>query len=212
MDKMIYLIGGAPRCGKTTLARKISNELEISMLPADYIKSAVSNYIPKEELSSKLPVVNIRRENKSNDYLYSQYSAKEIVDFYYAEAETVWPAIKSIISYAIQDDHNIVIEGYQITPTLLHTITASELENIKTLFLYKKDKQLIAEALINSKTPSDWAKKKTKDHDTFYKISEMIKFFGDRTKKEAEQYGFPTFNMDTDFEDQLNKITENLNK
>jgi len=41
----LHLIGGAPRCGKTTLARRLAQALGCSHVPADYLGSAFANYI-----------------------------------------------------------------------------------------------------------------------------------------------------------------------
>jgi hypothetical protein len=52
---MLYLIGGAPRCGKTTLARQLAQALGCSHVPADYLGTAFANYIPISELPQRYP-------------------------------------------------------------------------------------------------------------------------------------------------------------
>ncbi len=38
---MIYLIGGPPRCGKTTLAKEMSKKLEIPWISSDALEVVV---------------------------------------------------------------------------------------------------------------------------------------------------------------------------
>ena len=53
---MIYLIGGSPRCGKTTVAKKLAMKSHIPWFPADYLASAVSQYISEGERADKFPL------------------------------------------------------------------------------------------------------------------------------------------------------------
>lgn len=109
---MIYLIGGPPRCGKTTLSRKLSEQLGISCIPADYLMSVMSPYIPKEDVKERLPRWYARvKTEKSNDRLYAEYKPQEIVDFYLTEAGTYWPGINNFIQYALHDNQDFIIEG-----------------------------------------------------------------------------------------------------
>lgn len=56
---MIYLIGGPPKCGKTTLAKKLSKELGIQWVVSDtlqvVVREYVSKYVSKEEIDKLYP-------------------------------------------------------------------------------------------------------------------------------------------------------------
>ena len=56
---MIYLIGGPPKCGKTTLTKKLSKELGIQWVASDTLqvvaREYVSKYASKEEIDKLYP-------------------------------------------------------------------------------------------------------------------------------------------------------------
>jgi len=52
---MIYLIGGPPKCGKTTLARELSRKIKVPWIAVDTLQSIVWAYMDKEERLKKFP-------------------------------------------------------------------------------------------------------------------------------------------------------------
>jgi 2-phosphoglycerate kinase len=138
---MIYLIGGSPRTGKSSLAKALAAKTSIPYISADDIASVITPYIPEQEYPEKLPIRFLRKEvNNSNDAFYSKYSAEDIVGFYLRQAVTLWPGFKNFIQYALADNHDFIIEGWQILPNLVNTIGGSEnKEKIRTCFLFKHD-------------------------------------------------------------------------
>src|SRR6476620_10599326 len=71
---MLYLIGGAPRCGKTTVARQLAKTRCCSRVPADYLGTAFTNYIPATELQERYPAW----QTATVDERYERYSSAEI--------------------------------------------------------------------------------------------------------------------------------------
>src|SRR5260221_9708886 len=108
---MIYLIGGSPRVGKSTLAKVLAKEKTIPYISADDLASVITPYIPEQEYQVKLPVSFTRVEtNYSNDVFYSKYSAEQIVGFYLRQAETLWPGFRNFIKYVLEFNHDFIVE------------------------------------------------------------------------------------------------------
>lgn len=207
---MIYLIGGSPRCGKTNVAKKLAMKSHIPWFPADYLASAVSQYISEEERADKFPLSNIRKQNNSNDFLYSNYSPSEIVKFYEIQAETVWPGLKAFIEYAVHDKQDFILEGYQIQPKLLFQLDKEVQKDIRPAFLYKKDILDIEAGMKKNAEPGDWLIAHTKEDSTFAKVAEMVSTFGDKTANEAKECNMPLFNMDGDFDEKVEEVINTL--
>ena len=207
---MIYLIGGSPRCGKTTVAKKLAMKSHIPWFPADYLASAVSQYISEEERADKFPLSNIRKQNNSNDFLYSNYSPSEIVRFYETQAETVWPGLKAFIEYAVHDKQDFILEGYQIRPKLLSQLDKEIQKDIRPAFLYKKDILDIEAGMKKGTESGDWLIANTKEDSTFAKVTEMVSVFGDKTASEAKECNMPLFNMDGDFDEKVELVVNAL--
>ena len=198
---MIYLIGGAPRCGKTTLAEALTRRVSFPSFTLDHVTSVISPYIPEHEYATRLPLRVARQEtNFSNDVFYSKYSAEQSVGIYLRQAETFWPGVESFIKYAVQDEHDLILEGWQILPRLLHAaVTPENRDKLKVIFLYKLDPARIVSGLKASTARNDWVVRNTKDESTFLAIAKMISHFGGYTEKEAKRYGFRSVNTDSDF-------------
>lgn len=209
---MIYLLGGPPRSGKTTLAKALAKEKGIPYIPVDYLMSVISPYIAEAEYKDKLPLRTIRKEtNRSNDILYSSYTAEQIVGFYMHEAETFWPGVENFIKYALYDNHDFILEGNQLLPRLIHSIVTEENKHqIKTLFLYKSDVNDILAGIKANVSKNDWAVNNTKEESTFIAIADMVSCFGDKIKKECDNYGLESVNMDLDFKSKLDRLMRSL--
>jgi 2-phosphoglycerate kinase len=203
---MIYLIGGSPRCGKTKVAKVLASRTNIPWFPADYLGAVVSPYIPENEQAAKFPLRVIRDQNPSNDFRYSNYSSEEIVEFYYTQAKSVWLGLKAFIKYAAHDEQDFILEGYQITPTLLSELDEDIKKSVKSVFLYKQDEADIKSGFKKNLDPRDWLLNNTINEATFAKVANSVHVFGERTLREVIGLGMISFNMDGDFEKKVEEV------
>ena len=100
---MIYLIGGPPRSGKTTLAKLLSQELKIPYVITDDIQKVVRAYIPKQEHDELFPFRRIELEcGYDNDLIYAKYSVDKIVQAYICQAKSYWPGFRDLAEYCLR--------------------------------------------------------------------------------------------------------------
>ena len=203
---MIYLIAGAPRCGKTTIAQKLSKKLQISWISVDTIESIIANNTPEIDMVKLFPKSVVRKQTKqSNDIMYTKYSAKEIKALYVKQAESVWSAVDMMVNCEINEGNNFIIEGHQIHPKLIAVLKNKHgKHNICSLVITRFDINGIVEGCLKHKAKNDWFIKKTKDNKTYYKIAEMIKEYSNFFDKEAKKYKVSIVNVDTSFVDKIN--------
>jgi 2-phosphoglycerate kinase len=192
---MIYLIGGAPRCGKTTIAKQLSKKLRISW---------------KEKHGKLFPKAIMRKKTKlSNDLLYLKYSTKEIVNAYTLQSKTSWTAIEVLVSCYDYEGHDIIIEGHQIHPQLINDLQ-KKYKELKGIIVVKSDLKTIVSDALQSKAKNDWFLTRTKNAITFEKIGMMIKKYSDYFIKESKRYKIEVVNMDNNFKKQINKVVNYL--
>lgn len=203
---MIYLIGGPPKCGKTTLAKKLSKTFEIPWVSTDTLGCAIKPYIDKKVLLKKFPASFQR--GKNNDEKYSKYSSDEIIKAYQQQAKTVYRAIDMFAICELTDGNDFIIEGYHIEPELVNELNSKYPNKIKSIFLIKSDKEKFISNIKKTTTPNDWIIARTNNEETYQKIAEMICEYGNIFEKEAKKYGFKVLDMDMDFN---NKINEAIN-
>jgi len=208
---MIYLIGGPPKCGKTTLSKKLSKKLGIPWISADTLQSIVKEYADKKDVAKKFPWSLIRKTVTSNDVAYSKYTAKEIVKLYTTQAKATYGAIDTVSICEITDGNDYIIEGYQVEPKLVDALQKKYgTENFKAVFLVRKDVEKFVEDCKKSATTNDWIIKKTEHEETYGKIATMISEYGNYFETEAKKYGLKVFNMDHDFSGKLDEIEHYL--
>ncbi len=212
---MIYLIGGPPKCGKTTLAKKISKKLGIQWVASDTLqvvaREYVSRYVSKKEFDELYP--HNAQKGGSNDETYSLNTPKQIAKNYMRQAKTSYDAIDMFSICEITDGNDYIVEGYHITPQLAaRLIKKYGNKHFRVLFLVKADIEKFVRDVKKSSTPNDWILTKTKEKETLYRIAEMISYYGQFFDKEAKRYNFKVLNMDKDFGGQLKKAIELLAK
>ncbi len=90
---MIYLIGGCPRVGKSTLAQKIVEEKNIPNIPLDVLVHVLKDSIPKFDLKNDIDVAN-----------------------------KFFPFLDSFIKHSIFTVPDYVLEGVIFTPAQVHKL------------------------------------------------------------------------------------------
>jgi 2-phosphoglycerate kinase len=205
----VYLIGGPPKSGKTSLAKRMSKERGIPWISSDTLENIVWAYTPKEQHAILFARSYLRGE--SNDIFYSQYTAEEIVKGYVEQSKATYDAISMIAETYLTDKDDFIVEGYQVTPEVVSRILKKfGSEHIRTAFLLKRDEEKMLQDFHKSTTPNDWILRKTKDEATFAKIARMIAVYSDYIEREAKKYDLPLFEMDADFDASLESAMKHL--
>lgn len=209
---VLYLIGGPPRCGKTTLSAALARKLRIPYFSIDHIASVIPPYIPTELQDESFPLKALRqRVNNDNDRFFETYSAEEIVTMYQRQAATVWPGVRSFINYAIEDEHTLILEGWQLLPRFLAEFPFERRTgNVQIRFLYKRNVDEIVSGLKANDPFNDWVLTHTKNASSFTQIARMIACFGEATEKDAGELRFDATSMDRDFAQKIVSLTAGM--
>jgi 2-phosphoglycerate kinase len=197
---MLYLIGGAPRCGKTTLARHLAQMLGCSYVPADYLGTAFAHYIPVSELPQRYPAWG----TATVDERFATYTAAQIIVNYRTKAATVWPGLRAFCEYALMQRHPMVLDGYQLEPRFIHElIEAYPQHSIAAAVLTRTQAARIRADLARTTDSEDWVGQSTTQPITFSRIAEMVSQYSQFFSAEAARYQLASFDMDAGFHDQI---------
>ena len=203
---MIYLIGGAPKCGKTTLAKQLSSSAGISWIATDNLQDSIKPYVSEEEFDRKFPASSMKYVNIDEKYAIN--STSQIIAAYREQAKTMSLAIEAFVKSAILDGNDYIIEGYHIEPDLISRLTLEFPKEVKGILLIKKDPGAFLKNIAKSSTPNDWIKSQTKNPETFEKIAKMVTEYGSQLENNAAEANIKVFHTDQYFEIQLTKIEE----
>lgn len=118
----VYLIGGAPRAGKTTLAHLLSQKLHLQPLSTDDIRAQIRrDTAPATEPNLfYLDSLNVDQENMTK--LMSEHT-QGIIAAADRESAVVWRAVESQIYASLTAGQDILIEGVAILPEFVAKLT-----------------------------------------------------------------------------------------
>lgn len=200
---MIYIIGGPPRCGKTSAALILAKKTRAVYLPVNYFRTVLLPFLSPSCLQKKFPVFCIKqRLQYNNDIIFSHYSADELVRAYRTQARAVWPSIMTCMQKALRDEVSIVFEGYQLEPDYLAEFlkhNSHACQYIRIVFLYRNDHNAIRNGLKKGCAQTDWILKNTKQPETLEKVSAFISSYSEQLQKAAHAHGFTTYNTERHF-------------
>jgi len=205
MSKII-LIGGPQRCGKTTLAQRISKELSIPWITTSTLEAVIRRYTPDEQDNRLFPKSMLRKKTEGgNDAMYSTYSAEKIVESYLKQSDTVSNAIQGFVKHITQQDWDYILEGYHITPKLVAQIK-NEGFNVDSIILVNTNPNEILNRSLSSKTTHDWVRDEISNKDNYTKIGEMITLYSNTLIKEARKYDVRVVDMGDSFETRFDEV------
>lgn len=192
---MIYLVGGAPHCGKSTVAKKTAHRLRVSCIATDTIESVVLRlYTTPQEMRELFPKTWIRKQAKastSNDLLFGQTPPDMVAKALIQQSRAIWDAIEVIVGCEVSAGRSIIIEGYHIHPKLANSLRIKYgRRSVRAVFLTRYDREKIIRSC--SRHPAaggnNWFIQKTGIGTKLENIGHMITLFSSFLAKESRKY------------------------
>ena len=180
---MIYLLGGAPRAGKSTIARKFLSETGIPFFDLDYLMMGLANGFPEYGINPNDPELTV--------------------------GEKLWPIVNSMVIAMIENKFDYLIEGAQIHPSHAWELYNEYKGCLRVSFIgfanidtMEKLRQIRS---FRGKY-NDWLKGLS-DHE-IVKTIERLKKLSDYLQKECDKYGLKYFDSSNDFEKTVDTVVD----
>lgn len=110
--RILYLVGGAPRVGKSTLAQRLLKRDRIPWLPTDVVRTVLRRVLPELDAVDQDPV-----------------DASLLAEFMY-------PHIEQAAEVCAEEDERFLIEGFELSPSYPARLRAAlEEVEIRACFL-----------------------------------------------------------------------------
>ena len=206
---MFYFIGGAPRAGKTTVAKRLSKELGVPWISTDTLEAVVSEYVAEETFPLIFPKSVLRRDTQqSNDELYGSYSAENIVAAYFEQARGLRAALGAFLASEETYDHSYILEGYHLLPEIVNDLAKKY--SVQSIFVGREDVAATLKAIRESTQKNDWVISKTIHEGTFSKIADMLVLFSSHIKSAAEKHDLQYIDVGADFDSSVARSVQYL--
>lgn len=202
---MIYLIGGSPRAGKSTLSRMISKELGCSFIALDIISKGLIEtfkvFTPEFNYLQLFRDRGLYLESGRNRNLYLNYKPEVMLEAHKTEATGSWPLLRVWIERQIKFYPNLdlVFEGYQLLPELVSELVETYPDQIKYTFLIQTDQQAIRENISNDFSPGNWANQPEYTEQIKDNIVHFLSLIGMYLENQSDKYGLSLINTEMEF-------------
>jgi 2-phosphoglycerate kinase len=130
----LYLIGGSPRSGKTTILKRFLTVKPMIAIQTDAIREGLRSalidekFVTISKLSISGEVIFQRLTDNVNADITKRFS-QEI-----SQDELIWKSISGLISYYDGKGVDVVIEGIEITPDRIRSLNLKDLKT-KAVFV-----------------------------------------------------------------------------
>ncbi len=190
---MIYLIGGAPRIGKSILAKEFAKQVGAEVVSTDGLEMS-NNNLPKLGFCGD-PEENI-------------LPPMERVRLQTAYSEVLEPTIEHLISTAFNEQKKIIIEGIHLLPS--HVVKYIQKYSATAVFVGWKDAKVVLNGMAQNNNPNDWLK--DSNETVRRQVADFTIAFSEYISTEAEKHDLPYTERTEDFQSDIKRIISTLTK
>ncbi len=204
---MIFLLGGAPRVGKSIISSEIRQKHAVSVVSTDTLGAVLENALSPEAAPDLFVFSRFNEMPVADRVKLMANEPTELIDYVRRESRVVWQAVEAFIRREDDEGRDALIEGVAVLPELVN-----QLEDIphRVVFIgnqgdrHKKNIKKYAE-----ENEHDWMRGVSDQYICAFAmfVGRMSAFIEQETKK----YGFEYIEMDKElFGDVAEKIVKSL--
>jgi hypothetical protein len=173
VEKLLYIIGGAPRVGKTIIAQEFLERANVPFLSLDLLKMSLVKGMPQAGIDP--------------------------MDTSAAVAEQMWPVVRGLCVTILENEREHLIEGDAILPSHTQELADEFPGNVRACFLGFETANPSEKLLTirHQPGPEDWLSQ-FDDYEVLSMIDEMIEY-SRQLREEVEASGIPYFEDLDDF-------------
>ena len=119
MSTKVFLIGGAPGAGKTTLGSALATRLGITSLSVDDLMTAAYAVTTAETH----PDLHVMRQVPYLEY-FTNSSVEKLKADATVQHEAMWPVIEQVVQKHVRNGTAIVIDGWHLRPSRVAQLPA----------------------------------------------------------------------------------------
>lgn len=201
---MIYIVGGAPRVGKSIAAKKASERVHATFISTDDVCSRVSNELSEEARKIQFPLPGFSGTASEN-----VLTPEKRVELSVVSAKSLEPEIDRLISEALRKDESLVIEGVHLLPEYVRQLFAQHgAENFHVVFVGLTNVDSVVEGIMKNTSPDNWMR--DSNPDVIRQVAEFVASFSLYIRGGSKQNDLFYQERTEDFEDDVRLLAERL--
>lgn len=207
---MIYLIGGAPRCGKTILSRKLAEIKNISCISTDTIHQMILASTPKAQREKKFPYSKLQREAEPYGDV-NQNPPSVLLRAEITEAKSLWPSIKAMIEDCIESKQSYIIEGVALMPDLVESLKKERYwHDIRLVYLVKNNLEELLDGFARNTSTHDWLSGAKDNPELLRRVARMVQVKSKYITNLAHTIGLTLVDTGANFEAKIRELSHTL--
>lgn len=189
---MIYLIGGAPRLGKSVLARRLSKETGIPWLSTDVLRQVVAAYTPKKERNRKWLI--------GNETWRAQLSSGQRKRIQLLEARALEPAVVAFVKEHFYTRDDIILEGVHLLPKTIRKLMSLKIakRRIRAVVFVDQHADHILTGMQRNTSHNDWLRDTSTNNKQ--KVADVAALLSDYFVRETGRNRIPVVQKTDHFE------------
>lgn len=173
----VFLIGGAPGAGKSTLGLALGARLGIASLSVDdFMRAAQAITTPETH-----PGLHVMRRVPSTEY-FTDSSVDQLKSDATAQHEATWPLVERVVRLHARGESAIVIDGWHMRPRMVAQL---ELDNVWSGWIVSSD-SVFEERGIKS---AEWVRKSSNPERLHENLLARSLWYNDLIRQQATELG-----------------------
>ncbi|MFH0770765.1 MAG: hypothetical protein V1926_05340 [Candidatus Peregrinibacteria bacterium] len=189
---MIYLIGGAPRLGKSILATKLLHDRGIPWLSTD----------------SLCAMLRSGTEMQFSDIMH--LGTAKIVEREMSESESITKSLGIFIERQLESGLDFTLEGVHLLPTLVGHTQKTRPAEVKSVFVVSTDRKVVLSGLHSDTREQNWMRGASEEMQR--SMADFVVGYSVEIKNHAEKEGLPLFERTENFQQDIEAMVRLLQK
>jgi 2-phosphoglycerate kinase len=189
---MIYLLGGPPKVGKSTISGTIRQQHAVSVVSTDSLGAVLENVWRPETAPALFDKDKFNKLPSAEREKLVTRDAAELIDYVRRESHVVWQAVVAFSGRENEEGRDVLIEGVGVLPELV-----SRLEDIPHRVVFIGNQGENHEENIKKSAEdneNDWMRGRSDQYMRIFAL--FVKRMSVYIEQEANKYGFEYIEMD----------------
>jgi len=196
---MLYLIGGAPRLGKSLIAKELMRRTDCPWLATDSLCAALTKMAGKR-LPNLFPFKPFSSES-------SRLPTATVVHDQLTDAASMQKSIHAFLQYYENSKEDCILEGMHLLPSSIAE-WRSDTPHLQCVFLIDLNKDNVLRGIAANKEPSNWLRDAPEQ--TLHAVSDFSVALSEYLRAESEKHHISFFERTTDFRKDIDAVINML--